>query len=57
MLTITTDHNNNRVQRYAVKHDQLGFIFFSDLKASCDDFIRGFEVAEALYTGDSDDDE
>ena len=56
MLKITTDHNNNRVQRYAVKHDELGFIFFSDLKASCDDFIRGFEVAEALYTGDSDDD-
>jgi hypothetical protein len=55
MLKITTDHTN-KVERYAVRHDDLGFIFFSDFKASCNDFIRGFEVAKMIYTGDSDDD-
>ena len=49
MLTIVTNHPNNRVQKYAIKHDVLGYIFFSDLKASCEDFIKGYEVAKTFY--------
>jgi hypothetical protein len=52
MLTITTDHSYRNIQTYAVKHDVLGFIFFSDLKASCNDFIKGYEIAKMFHGED-----
>jgi hypothetical protein len=51
MLTIVKNHPSNKIEKYAIKHDVLGYIFFSNLKASCLDFIKGYEIAKTLYEG------